>query len=573
MKLIATEGHLKGLVIDLEEKDNWTFGRDPDKCNFTLDDATVSRMHAKINKTSEGFILKNLSTTNPVEINDEVADEYLLNENDTIKIGNTYFLYTKEPEEALKEQPKIKKTKKEKVKEENETIFEEKEEELPIALITEAAFILKVVSGPNAGSEFGMEPGKSYIVGKDPNLCDIIFTDLSVSKQNAKITLEQKNIFIEDLNSKNGTFVNNVKVKEKTQIASRDLITLGTTTFLIVEKEAAQETIYYTPPVFKEKKVEVKEKKEELTKAEIWKKQFIPTRHLIFASTIIIIFFVIFLSFFGLFKSKHVEIAIKKPEEKIQKIIDNYENIQFSYNPSSSILFLLGHILTSVDKQELMYDLSQLDFIEKYDDNIIVDEYIWKDFNDTLNTQEDFRSVSIHSSKPGKFIMEGYVKTPDDFQKLTDYVNANFSYVDKLENKVVIMQILQMQIASKLNENNFTNVSFKIISGELVLAGRYDYKAEDTYKNLLEEFRKTLGIHSIKNLAISTSETEARIDLTQNYKISGSALYNGKNFSVAVNDKIITAGDILDGMKVTSITKNTILLEKDNLRYKINYTP
>ncbi|KKK60786.1 hypothetical protein LCGC14_3020880, partial [marine sediment metagenome] len=101
----------------------------------------------------------------------------------------------------------------------DETIFEESEEEMPVPLVIESPFILKVVSGPNAGSEFGMEKSKSYIIGKDSTLADIIFADLSVSGQNTKITIdENNNIFIQDLGSKNGTYVNNKQIKEKTNI-------------------------------------------------------------------------------------------------------------------------------------------------------------------------------------------------------------------------------------------------------------------------------------------------------------------------------------------------------------------
>jgi len=591
MKLITTSGPLKGQVVNLEEKSEWLIGRDPDQCNFVIEDTTVSRKHCKIYKTPDGFIIKNLSITNPVEVNDESIDEYLLKEKDKIKIGETYFLFTILSEEDIKQEPieeyvkeEIPEEKIEEEKEEfpeeiieeptEETIFEESLEEIPTSLILEAAFILKVISGPNAGSEFGMEKSKSYIIGKDPSAADIIFTDLSVSKRNTKITIDDnKNIFVEDLNSKNGTYVNNVKIEEKTQIISNDLITIGTTTFITVEKEAAQETIYSPAPTFEEKKEEVKEEKKEKELIKIWKKQFIPIRHLILAGSLIIIFFVIFLSFFGLFKAKEVEITKKEPTHEIKKIIDDFGDVQFSFNPSSANLLLVGHVLTNIAKKELFYELQQLDFITKIEDTIIIDEDVWKDFNETLNLQEEFRSVAIHANKPGNFIIEGYVKTPEEFQKLMDYVNANFPYIDKIENKVIIDQILQVEIATKLSKNNFSSVSFEIISGELVLAGRYNNAQKKAFENMIEDFKKTQGIHSVKNLAIPSTAMAASIDLSDKYKITGTAQYDGKNFSFVANGKIVTIGDILDGMEITVITPNTIFLEKDDLKYKINYSP
>jgi type III secretion system YscD/HrpQ family protein len=609
MKLIAALGPNKGLVVNLEEKPEWIIGRDPDQCNFVIEDTTVSRKHCKIYKTAEGFVLKNLSTTNPTEVNDERIDEYLLQEKDKIKIGDTYFTFTALSEEEIEEipeeikeeetrepiEPFTQKVLEEKTiieekpiiepseevlfpKEEtsDETIFEESLDELPSSLILESAFILRVISGPNAGSEFGMEKSKSYIIGKDPASSDIIFTDLSVSKNNTKITIdENKNIFVEDLGSKNGTYVNNVKIEEKTQITSNDLITVGTTTFLIVGKEAAQETIYSPAPTFEEKKEGVKEEikvEKEILKTS-WKKQIIPIRHLLFAGSFIIIFFVSFLSFFALFRAKAVSVPKKEPTNEIKKIMERYSDVQFSYNPSSSNLLLVGHVLSGIDKQELLYDLKQLNYISNIEDTIIVDEGVWKDFNATLSSQEDFKSIALHANQAGKFIVEGYVKTPEAYQKLTDYINTNFPYLNQLENKVIIDQILQVEIATKLFKNNFPSVTFEIISGELVLAGRINKDKTKEYENILNEFKRTPGITSVKNLAIASTEDVARVDLTDKYRITGSAQYDGKSFSVVANGKIITLGDVLDGMRVTLISSNAILLEKDDIKYKINFSP
>jgi hypothetical protein len=54
--------------------------------------------------------------------------------------------------------------------------------------------------------------------------------------------------------------------------------------------------------------------------------------------------------------------------------------------------------------------------------------------------------------------------------------------------------------------------------------------------------------------------------------VTGSSLYDGRGYSVVLNGKIYTLGDLVDGMKITSIEQSTILLEKDGLKYKIEYT-
>ncbi|EKE21599.1 MAG: FHA protein, partial [uncultured bacterium] len=413
---------------------------------------------------------------------------------------------------------------------------------------------------------------KSYIIGKDPATSDIIFNDLSVSKNNTKISIdENKNILIEDLGSKNGTFVNNEKIQQKIQISFNDLITVGTTTFLIVEKEAAQETIYSPAPSF-EQKDEIKEEEKVLTPTH-WKKQVIPIRYLILAGSSIIVVLVIFLSFLSLFKSNDLQAGKKDYTLEIKKTLDSFSDIQFSYNPSGANLLLAGHVLTYIDKQELMYDLKQLNFISSIEDAIVVDEGVRKAFNETLVTQEDFKSATCRANKPGSFVLEGYVKTPEIYQKLTDYVNNNFPYLNKLENMVVIEQVLQVEIATKLFKNNFSNITFEIVSGELILTGRYNKNNSKEFESLINDFLKTQGISTVKNLAIASSATDAIVDLSNKYAITGSAQYDGKSFSVVANGKIVTLGDVFDGMLITSISPNTIFLEKDDLKYKINYSP
>src|SRR5690606_36233696 len=57
-----------------------------------------------------------------------------------------------------------------------DTIFEDLdvESEMPFNLLAESPLVLKVIGGPNAGAEIGLEKGKAYLLGKDSNSCDIV---------------------------------------------------------------------------------------------------------------------------------------------------------------------------------------------------------------------------------------------------------------------------------------------------------------------------------------------------------------------------------------------------------------
>ena len=136
---------------------------------------------------------------------------------------------------------------------------------------------------------------------------------------------------------------------------------------------------------------------------------------------------------------------------------------------------------------------------------------------------------------------------------------------------MVVEDILKLEITSLLISKGLSSISFELINGELVIAGRYSMKETHTFEKTLDELKKTKGIREIKNLAIKTTPDIARIDLSKNYLISGFASSNKKDISIIVNNKIINIGDSLDGMKVTDIKTNRIYLEKDGFKYKIDY--
>ena len=619
MHLIAEEGPLKGKVLLFDEdKDEFIIGRDTDQSDIVLDDPTVSRKHVRCIKEADGLCILDLSHTNPILVNDQaLTEEHLLQEGDKIKIGQNVFLYSEEevpvfeediheekPEEELgaetifledtpekeepifattyEEEPLVTDADKTQKKEEEttayDTIFEDLEDTSEIyPFLEEPKLVLKVLTGPNTGAEFALEKNKSYLLGKDPNTCDIAFNDLSVSRHHANLTVDAEGmITIEDLGSKNKSYVNSHIIETKEPITSQDLISLGTTTFVIIDKEAETETIY-TPFVSPTKEEETKEEeiKEEQSKPSpgLWRReQIIPFKHLIIAACLGFVCLISVISFFSLFKSHEVPIEIKDVTQDIQKTLKKYEGITFSYNPRSENLFLTGHVLTSIDKQEMTYDIQQVPYIEHIEDTVIIDELVWKSINDLLSANETWRGVAIHSSAPGHFVVTGYIKTTKDAEELSDYLNMNFPYVDNLENKVVVEDILQAKISALIKKIGFDNVSFGVTNGDVILTGQYNGKIHRKFEALLQDLHKLEGVKEVTNLALATSEDSARVDVSQKYKVSGYAKFDGHNYSIVIGGHILGIGDLLDGMKITSILENMILLEKDDIKYKINYS-
>lgn len=616
--LIAKDGPFKGLIIDFLQGEEWVIGRDPDSAEFVVDDSTVSRKHARLTKAADGIYLKNISRVNPTLINDErVQDSVLLKEGDRVQIGNTLFVFSEgeisgegtfapkkekkkkgydnifgdleepEIEESAEEEPESSEPQEESENREQtayDTIFEdsEVEDDLPFNLSSETPLVLKVIAGPNAGAEIGIEKGRIYTIGKDPSSCEIVFQDLSVSRNHARLTVTADGIIqIEDLGSKNGTVVNGVPIAAMKEITPQDLVALGTTVFLIIDREAPQQETIYSPAMG-HVELPIQTLKEEIPEPEAeplpalekrdWKREKIPTKHLVGAGSFVLIFLVVFMSFFSLFKSKGIEIKEKDPTDMIKEELAKFEGVQFSYNPGSGKLFLVGHVLTGVDYQEMRYRISQIDFIMSTEDTVIIDEGVSKMMNDVLSSNPTWRSISIRANKPGKFIATGYLQTSAEMAQLSEYLNINFPYLDRLENKVVAEEVLNTELQSLLNAQGFGAVAAQLSNGDVILTGRYSNKAKSEFERVEKQIRHINGIVSVKNFAVATTPEMAAIDVTQQYQVAGLSMLDGHGYSAILNGKMYTLGDAIDGMKITSIVQNTILLEKDGVKYKIDYT-
>jgi len=571
--LIAEEGPHQGLIFNLEEGEEWVIGRDSDVSNFCLEDTTVSRKHAELTKTAEGIYLKNLSRVNPTLVNEvEPEGDVLLAEGDRIQIGSTVFRFT----ETAAQQEEEEKTPPEPTS--YDTIFEDaEEEEAPFNIMSQAPFLLKVISGPNAGAEIGIEKGRAYVIGKDPATCDIVFHDLAVSRGHARLTVSEEGVLeIEDLGSKNGTIVNGTPIAELTTVTPQDLISIGTTIFLIIDREAAQETIYSpitpaaetSPPVPAETAPEIVEEPPKRN----WREDPIPTKYLVGGGALLITCFILLMTFFSLFKSHRLESDLKEPVSQIKEAVDKFKDVQFSFNPASGKLFLVGHVLTNVEDQELKFRIEEIPFVQSVENTVIIDEGVCKAMNDVLSENAQWRGMSIRAVEPGKFIATGYVQTTALLTQLSDYLTLNFPYLDRLDNQVVVVENLYAQLEGMLLSSGFGAVALQLSNGEVILSGRYNQKMEREYEKLLKEMNSLKGVAAVKNLAVPTTANQAAVDLTRQFQVSGAATHDGRGYSVILNGKIYTLGDSVDGLIITDIEPNTILLEKDGIKYKIDYT-
>src|SRR6516225_5989792 len=81
---------------------------------------------------------------------------------------------------------------------------------------------LQILKGPNEGAVIPLEVDR-FVLGRNPD-CGIVIPVTSVSRKHAQILRVQGKYFIEDKQSRNGTFVNNQAINARTALKNNDRI-------------------------------------------------------------------------------------------------------------------------------------------------------------------------------------------------------------------------------------------------------------------------------------------------------------------------------------------------------------
>lgn len=96
------------------------------------------------------------------------------------------------------------------------------------------------------GRDFPLHDGTNSL-GRDPST-DVQIDDSTVSRRHAVIAIRDDNVIIEDLDSKNGTFVNGAKVTGSAPLADRDTIVLGDVSLVFRRSRIPSSTVTVSKP-------------------------------------------------------------------------------------------------------------------------------------------------------------------------------------------------------------------------------------------------------------------------------------------------------------------------------------
>ncbi len=114
--------------------------------------------------------------------------------------------------------------------------------DLELAKATDPVLIL--IRGSPQGKKYSLKGQRKFLLGRDKSV-EIQLDDANISRQHAQLTFEGEKIYIEDLGSRNGTFVNDEPIgATKVELVKEDMIKLGST--ILKYLPAGQlETLYH----------------------------------------------------------------------------------------------------------------------------------------------------------------------------------------------------------------------------------------------------------------------------------------------------------------------------------------
>ena len=148
---------------------------------LVIDDPTVDPHHAKIIYANSQFLLQDLGGQEGIFVNDQRVTQKTIHNGDKIKIGGV----------------------------ELEVLDPTRPENQP-------EWCLVACSSWLAGQEFPVrarEQNNEVKIGRASH-CDMIFAGTHLSREHAHLTITSDCVFVRDLNSANGTFINDIRITE-----------------------------------------------------------------------------------------------------------------------------------------------------------------------------------------------------------------------------------------------------------------------------------------------------------------------------------------------------------------------
>ncbi len=198
-------------------------------CHIILDSKTISKKHFRIISKGLKIYVEDLNSTNGVSINDQKVEKITeITENDIIQFG-VYFA-------QLNNTNKLKKSYKV-----DEVVAQKQSDS--IKKNSAPYFKLICTDKRYPGLTFEIQDGISAI-GRTKK-SDFVLPDDTLSGRHLQLTKTGPKLFVEDLDSANGSMLNDRKLRGKLQVFANDKIEIGSVAFSVesnIEKVSAKKS-------------------------------------------------------------------------------------------------------------------------------------------------------------------------------------------------------------------------------------------------------------------------------------------------------------------------------------------
>jgi pSer/pThr/pTyr-binding forkhead associated (FHA) protein len=182
-------------------------GRSP-RCDIYIEDTQSSRQHCKIYPKEGRYCLEDIDSHNGTYVNGEKVKLQFLQTGDKIKIGSTILLFQNNKEKAADEPSgKV------------ETRWESDITDLPVLRVKEKGKAAQIIP---------LQPDARYTLGRNEDN-RIRLTGSQISGNHAEIIWQNEQWRIQDLQSRNGVYVNSKKISDSISLQLGDVVVLGET--------------------------------------------------------------------------------------------------------------------------------------------------------------------------------------------------------------------------------------------------------------------------------------------------------------------------------------------------------
>jgi pSer/pThr/pTyr-binding forkhead associated (FHA) protein len=239
-RLIGKTGQLAGKQFDIV--DEAVIGSDPD-CTIQIKQGIVSGRHTRIffDKAKNAYYIEDLGSFNGTRLDGkEVHGKVKLDKTHIVILSNLIFFMYKQvseplapPPEPPKEEPAIEAPPREEPVSAPEPPASPPAADAaatmlidyPVFLEPKEKFQLQVTAPEGAERVYLLKEGEN-LVGR-LSTSDLCFDDPSISRKHAILSVKQGVVKVNDLGSKNGTFVDEQKVTAETEIAPDAKVRFG----------------------------------------------------------------------------------------------------------------------------------------------------------------------------------------------------------------------------------------------------------------------------------------------------------------------------------------------------------